>query len=176
MSDIPGRLLNGVFNRVLADDVSPALVEALKPLGLDLSAPLHDFYPRTTWYRALQVTAGTLYPDLAPEAQLRAMGRHIIHVLEDRGVVKGAWVTMARLMGPRRSFKQAAEFTSRSPVRVDIEERTKNEFEISIDAHEQPEFFVGLLEAAIGLLGGRDAHVEPIGPPGETHVFLARWR
>jgi uncharacterized protein (TIGR02265 family) len=176
MSDIPGRLINGVFNRVLADDVTPALVEALKPLGLDLSAPLRESYPRKTWYQALQVTAATLYPELSPDAQLRAMGRHIIHVLEDRGIVKGAWVTMARLMGPRRSLKQAAEFTARSPVRVGIEERTRNEFEVSIDADEQSEFFIGLLEATIDLLGGKDAHVEPIGPPGETHVFRVRWR
>lgn len=176
MSDIPGKLINGVFNRVLAEDVTPALVETLKPLGLDLSAPLHAHYPRQTWYRALEATAHALYPGKPPPEQLRALGRHIIDVLQRRGIVKSTWVSMARLMGPRRSLKQAADFITHSPVKVGIAERSKTEFEITVDSTEQPDFFIGLLEAAIGMLGGKHPHVVPVGPAGATHVFRASWR
>lgn len=176
MSDIPGKLINGVFNRVLAEDVTPALVETLKPLGLDLSAPLHAHYPRQTWYRALEATAQALYPGKPPPEQLRALGRHIIDVLQRRGIVKGAWVSMARLMGPRRSLKQAADYLGHSPVKVGIEERTRTEFEITVDATEQGDFFVGLLEATVGMLGGKHPHVVPVGPAGAAHVFHVSWR
>ena len=105
---IPGKLVKGVFQRALFADLSADLITALAAAGLDLSVPLHDAYPRTVWYRAIELTAASLFPDEAPDARLRRLGRHVIESLEARKLVKGPWLSMAKLMGPRRALSKAA--------------------------------------------------------------------
>lgn len=152
---IPGKLVEGVFKRVLAPDLTPGLITELAATGVDLSVPLPPSYPRTTWYRAVALTAKALFPDAAPPEQLRKFGAHVIHALQRQHLIKGAWLSMARLMGPRRALRQAMDFTDRSPVKVTITERSKHEFAITADDTEQPEFLAGLLEAAIAMMGGK---------------------
>jgi uncharacterized protein (TIGR02265 family) len=104
------------------------------------------------------------------------MGGHIITSLQARGIIKATWLTMARLMGPRRALKQAMDFTDRSPVKVTITERAKNEFSIEVDDPEQPDFLAGLLEAAIAMLGGKAPEVSlEAAREGSSH-FRATWR
>ncbi|MGV3624966.1 MAG: DUF2378 family protein [Archangium sp.] len=176
MSTIPGKLVEGLFNKVLAPDVSPALKTQLAEAGVDLSAPPPPTYSRATWYRAIELTAASVFPSDAPPEQLRKLGSHIIESLQTRGIIKGAWLSMARLMGPRRALRQAMDFLDRSPVKLEITERSKTEFEIYVDDPEQPEFLAGLLQRAITLLGGKDAAVSPLLPRPGASVFRATWR
>lgn len=173
---IPGKLVEGVFKRVLAADLTPELITKLASVGVDVSAPMEPAYPRTTWYLAVELTAKTLFPEDGLSVQLRRLGGHIISSLQSRGIIKGAWLSMARLMGPRRALKQAMDFTDRSPVKVTITERAKNEFSISVDDTEQPDFLAGLLEAAIAMLGGKAPEVSlEAAREGSSH-FRATWR
>lgn len=175
MSTIPGKLVDGVFKKVLAPDLSAGLKTELASAGLDLSAPAPDHYPRTTWYRAIELTAQQLFPSEAGPAQQRRLGIHIIESLQSRGIVKGAWLTAARFMGPRRALKQAMDFTDRSPVKVTITERSKSEFLVTADDTAQPEFLAGLLEAAIKMLGGKSPSVALEGIKGNESHFRATW-
>lgn len=173
---IPGKLVEGVFKRVLAADLTPDLITRLASVGVDVSGPMEPTYPRTTWYLAVELTAKTLFPDDGLSVQLRRLGGHIISSLQSRGIIKGAWLSMARLMGPRRALKQAMDFTDRSPVKVSITERAKNEFLISVDDTEQPDFLAGLLESAIAMLGGKAPEVSlEAAREGSSH-FRATWR
>ncbi len=176
MSEIPGKLVEAVFKRVLAPDLTPALTAQLASVGVDLAAPMETNYPRTTWYLAIELTAKALYPNDELPTQLRKLGGHLINSLQSRQIVKGAWLAMARLAGPRRALKQAMDFTDRSPVKLTITERSKTEFEISVDDTEQPDFLGGLLEAAITMLGGRNASVKLEGARESAAQFLASWR
>lgn len=176
MSEIPGKLVESVFNRVLAPDVTPALKAQLAAVGVDLSGPMQLNYPRTAWYLAIELTAKTLYPEEPLPAQLRKLGSHIISSLQTRQIIKGAWLTMAKLMGPRRALKQAMDFSDRSPVKITITERSKSEFEILVDDAEQPEFLAGLLETAIGMLGGKNPGVSLEGTREGSSLFRATWR
>ncbi len=165
-------MFEGVFKRVLAADLTPALEQHLKAVGLDLTAPLLPTYPRTVWHQAIDTTARELFPaDVATE-QLRKLGTHLVEALKSRGVIAAPVLAMARFAGPRRTLKQALEFLDRSPVQLTVSERSKTEFEVKADTTEQPEFLVGLLTATIELLGGKAAQVRALSPG----VFLASWK
>ena len=173
---IPGKLVAGVFKRVLAPDLTPELSKQLASIGLDLSGPMEPSYPRTTWYIAVELTAKALFPDDELSVQLRRLGGHIIACLQSREIIKGTWLTMARLMGPRRALKQAMDFADRSPLKLIITERAKTEFAISVDDTEQPDFLAGLLEAAIAMLGGKAVEVSLEGTHDGSSHFRATWR
>jgi uncharacterized protein (TIGR02265 family) len=174
---ISGKLVDGLFRRVLAGDVTVDLKGTLAMLGLDLSpARLEPEYPRALWYEAVAATAKALYGNQAPEQQLRHLGLHVIDSLQRRHIVKGPWIAMARLAGPRRALRQATEYLDHSPVKLVLNERSKTEFEIVVEDHEQPEFLAGLLEGAITLLGGKHTHVVVAGQRGHSTVFSATWR
>ena len=176
MSTLPGKMVDGVFKRVLASELTPALITQLAEVGLDVSIPTPPTYPRHVWYRAIELTAQALYPGLPHAEQLRKLGGHLIGALQSKEIIKSTWLTMARFMGPRRALKQAMDFTARSSIKLSISELSKTEFEIGVDDREQPDFLAGLLEAAIGMLGGKSASVALKGPQGESNLFRATWR
>lgn len=171
MSELPGKLFQGVFGRVLQAEITPELRHALGEAGLDLAA-LQASYPTALWFTAVALTSRALFPDDAPPEQLRRLGEHLVAALQSRGIVKGPWLTMARLAGPRRALRQAMDFLGRSPVKVTITERSKTEFELFVDAAEQPEFFEGLFSASLLTLGAKKPVVRALGEPGR---FLASW-
>ena len=172
---ISGKLVDGVFRRVLAEDVSLTLKDELAQNGLDLGA-LAPSYPREVWYRAVALTAAALFPQELPEAQLRSLGRHVIRSLESRRVIRGPWLAMARLMGPRRALRQAAGHLHESPVALSVTERSRSEVEIVVEELEQPEFLVGLLEAACTALGARHCRVTVEGRSATGTTFGVSWR
>jgi uncharacterized protein (TIGR02265 family) len=172
MNPIPGKLVESVFRRVLAADITPELKTQLAEAGLDVSGPMQPSYPRPVWYQAIELTAKTLFPQDPLPSQLRKLGAHIISSLQSRQIIKSSYLTMAKLMGPRRAIKQAMDFTDRSPIKLTITERSKTEFEVSVDDTHQPEFLTGLLEQAITMLGGKNASVTSAGEGS----FRATWR
>ncbi len=175
MSPIPGKLVEGVLKRVLAGDVTPALTSELAAIGIDLSAPLLALYPREVWYQAVALTANALFPQLDSGLQLRQLGKHIIDCLQTRRVVKGHWLTMAKLAGPSRALKQAIELTQYGPVKLTIAQLAKRDFEIVAEETQQSEFLGGLLEGAIALLGGKNPSVVVTAAREASTVFRATW-
>jgi len=173
---IPGRLVEGVFRKVLGPELTPELLEQLAGIGVDLSVPFHPAYPRPTWYRAIALTAAALYPKEEPPSQLRHLGRHVIHALKERDVIKGPWLSMARLMGPRRALKQAADFAKGGPIHLALTEKGKHEFEVHVEEGQQPELLAGLLEGAVTMLGGKEPRAEIAAHSEHATTFLLRWR
>lgn len=174
---VPGQLVKGVFQRVLFQDLSADLIGSMATAGVDLSAPLQSSYPKATWVRVIELTSQSLYPDEAEPDRLRQLGRHIIEALQARKLVKGPWLSMAKLMGPRRALKQAAEMgVQYSPVRLDVKERSSKELEIDLDEDAQPEFLAGLLEGLVEALGGKDARVRIESAANGRAVMAATWR
>ena len=176
MTNIPGKLVEGVFKKVLVQDLTPDLIAQLAAVGVDLAVPVPPDYPRTAWYLAVELAAKALFPTEPLPVQLRKLGGHIIHSLQSRHIIKGPWLSMARLMGPRRALKQAMDFTDRSPVKLTLTERAKNEFAITVDDTEQSDFLAGLLEAAIAMLGGKNPTVALEATREGVSHFLATWR
>lgn len=174
-SRIPGKLVDGVFRKALAADLTPTLLEQLAAVGLDVSLPQQQPCERDVWYRAVGVMAAALYPQQLPPAQLRGLGRHLIQALKTRNIIKGGWLSMAKLLGPRRALLKAADFAKGSPITLTLVERGKHEVEVSVDEAEQLEFLAGLLEGAVELLGGRTASAEILRREPGGATFVARW-
>lgn len=170
---LPGKLFDGVFRRALGPQLTVELKAALLAEGLDLDA-LQPTYPRAVWYRAIGCTAEALFPG-DPSGQ-RRLGKHIMTMVDERHLIKGPWLGLARLLGPRRALRQAADHVEHSPIRLSIFEKATTEFEILVDEVEQPEFLAGLLEGAIALLGGREPRAVVQGARGAGTVLSARWR
>jgi uncharacterized protein (TIGR02265 family) len=174
---IPGKLVKGVFQRVLFADLSADLITALAGAGLDLSVPLQEAYPRPVWYRSIELTADSLFPDAEPMSRQRRLGRHIIDALESRKLLKGPWLSMAKLMGPRRALTQAAEMGAQySPVNLSVRERSSKELEVTVSEDQQPEFLAGLLEGLVGVLGGKAPSVKVESAGNGRAVMAASWR
>jgi uncharacterized protein (TIGR02265 family) len=178
MSDkpIPGKLIEGVFRRVLAQDLTPELQRKLVESGLDLDQGLKAEYPRETWYRAIEETAKALYPREESAAQLRRLGRHIVESLDSRKIVKGPWLSMAKFLGPKRAMLKAAEHSERfSPVKLELHEKSGKEVEVHVEEDRQLDFLAGLLEGLVGALGGKSPHVRVMSTDGLKSVLSAQW-
>lgn len=172
---IPGKLVTAVFGQVLKQDLTADLVAALAEAGLDLQDEAGETVPRAVWDRAVQLTAESLYPDDAEG--LRKLGRHVITVLPKRGLVKGPWLSIAKLMGVRRALKQGAELGTgaASPVHATVIDRGSREVEVHLDEGRQSELLAGLLEGIISLLGGREVHVMIASAAPAHSVLVASW-
>ncbi len=174
---IPGKLVGAVFGRVLAQDLTPELKHQLAREGVDVALPQPDSVPRETWDRAMEVTAAALFPKAEPPDALRHLGRHVVTVLPTRGLLKGPWLSMAKLLGPKRALKQGAELgVSNSPIHVKVVDRGSREVEVHIDDGKHPELLAGLLEGLVSILGGRDVHVLVASAQPASSVLIASWR
>lgn len=177
MEPIPGKLVKSLFQRVLFPDLSAQLIQSLATAGVDLSAPLLDSYPRPAWYAAITLTADSLFAEQAADTRLRSLGRHILTALDSRKLIKGPWLSMAKLMGPKRALKQAVDMGgSSSPVRLEIRELGSKELEVTVAEDQQTEFLAGLLEGLVEVLGGKSARAT-VGKSGNgSAVFSVSWR
>lgn len=177
MEHIPGKLVKGVFQRVLFQDLSADLIQSLADAGIDLSVPVKEAYPRPVWYRSIELTADSLFPDTAQSQRLRQLGRHLIESLDTRKLLKGPWLSMAKLMGPRRALKQAADLGAQySPIHLDVKERSAKELEVTVAEDQQTEFLAGLLEGLLEVLGGKSPHVKVLSVANGRAVMAASWR
>jgi uncharacterized protein (TIGR02265 family) len=176
MKRLPGKLVDGVFRKVLAQDMTPALSEALRNCGLDLASPTPSEVEVTVWNQCIDVTAQALFPEEAEPT--RVLGRHILASLESRGFVKGPWLSVARLMGPRRALRQAAQFVEKdknSPLKLQLRELAANVFEVTAHDAQQPAFLAGLLEGVVLGLKGKNAKAELASFDAATAVFRLSW-
>ncbi len=177
LENVPGQLVKAVFQRVLFQDLSAELIGALAKAGLDLSVPVQPAYPKAVWCQSIELTAESLFPEAAPDARLRRLGRHLIESLESRRLVRGPWLSMAKLMGPRRALKQGAEMGAQfSPVALHVKERSSKLLEVSLEEDAQPEFLAGLLEGLVEALGGKSAQVTIESVVHGRAVMAASWR
>ena len=172
---IPGKLVDGVFRRVLHDEIKPDLAALLLHAGLDVKAPSPAQVDKDVWYRSVELTAASLFPNAA-DGQ-RKLGRHVIDSLQKKHLVKGPFLTMAKLLGVKRALKQAAEYSETfSPVALSLEDRGGKDVEIHAEEGNQLEFLAGLLEGLVSALGGRDVKVDIASKSPMKSVFAVAWK
>lgn len=172
---VPGKWVDGIFRRVLASDVTPELSAQLAQAGLDVSVPAPKDVPREVWNRAVELAAKAIFPnDAVPQ---RRLGVHLIASMQSRGFVKGPWLTMAKLLGPRRALRQAAEHAdSFSPVPLQLIEKSSREFEVRADDGSQPDFLAGLLHGLVEALGASGVQVAVLLRTDDRVAFSVSWR
>ena len=173
-STIPGKLIDAVFRRVLHDEIAAPLEAQLLAAGVNVNAPAAAEVAKEIWYQAIELTAAALFP--GHDGQ-RRLGRHVLDSLQSKKLVKGPFLTMAKMLGPKRALKQAAQYSDAfSPVPLRLEERDGKEVEVHADEGHQIDFLAGLLEGLVAALGGKDVRVLVDSQTSEKTVFVASWK
>jgi uncharacterized protein (TIGR02265 family) len=174
--DIPGKLVQSVFQKVLKDEVDDVLAQDLSALGISLAGPVPLVYPRAVWHAAVARTARQLFEGAPPPVQLRRLGRHLLEVVDRRQLLRGPWVAMARLAGPRRVLRQAADHSHHrdSPLHFRVVDNGRG-VDVLTPERDQPEFLAGVLEGLVQVLGGRGAEAR-IDDGGEELRLQLTWR
>lgn len=157
---VNGSVLRGIFEKALAGEVSDELGGRLADVGVDLGN-LAERYPFEVWLRAMELTATELFPGQPQDEALKHLGAHVVRGLQRNGVIKGPFLTMAKLMGPRRALREVASRTSAESawLRMDFTEAGPRACTLTINDGGVAELFAGALEPLIELLGGKRAMV-----------------
>jgi uncharacterized protein (TIGR02265 family) len=175
MKSVPAKLVNAVFRRVLAQDLTPSLEQQLVLVGLDVSKPAEGDTDKAVWDKSIETTARALFAN-EPSA-LRALGRHVVVSLDSRKLIKGPWLSMARLLGVKRALKRAAQSTDAGfPITFALKEVSTQAVEVTSSESAQPEFLAGLLEGLVLLLKGREPKVVVSSVQPANAVFAIEWR
>jgi uncharacterized protein (TIGR02265 family) len=97
-----------LFLEVLKGEVTPALSDELKRLGLDLSKPLRPAYPVPVWNAVLEATSRALYPSDPIDVATRRLGERMLEGY-NRTLIGKAVIALAKIIGPRRAAKRTQQ-------------------------------------------------------------------
>lgn len=173
---VSGKWVEGLFNRALGPSINHELSAMLEAEGLHLSRPMQHSYPRERFVTWVRIAARELFPGKEPALQLRALGGKVVEDLRAAGDIKGAVLTMAKFMGPRRVLRQLADYVQgQSSLRVKVEDSGRSGANIELNDGELADFVAGSLEVILPLIGARGAKVETTQTTPERSVLQLRW-
>jgi uncharacterized protein (TIGR02265 family) len=169
--------VQGLFHIALRGRLSGSARESLREVGLDLDGDLTPAYPITTWLQCLEIARRDVWPDLPPDESWRLLGQ---------AVLEGSMATMvgrvmaaaARALGPRMSLGQFDRGfrASNNFQRSRLTERAPTAYEMWIsDIVGRPTYYVGLLEAALKMMGARAPRVSVLRREEPACVFFLEW-
>ena len=152
----------GFFVRGLGAALTPALREALKPLGFDFSRPLLPAYPVSRWNEALFVVRRHVHPSLSDDEGIRLLGERMIDGYNETMVGK-AVLSMARLIGPRRTVGRTRKNwrSGNNYSEVEVVEHAPNDFSILMNEPGAARWVSqGLLSAGLRFAGAKSLRVD----------------
>lgn len=150
-----------LFLEVLRGEVTPALNEQLKALGLDLSKPLRPAYPVDVWNAVLEATARALYPADQIDVSMRRLGQRMIDGY-NLTLVGKAVIALAKIIGPRRAAKRTQQNwrSGNNYTVADVVELAPTDFRIVLNEGGVSRWVsAGLLEAGLTMAGARNMQV-----------------
>lgn len=170
--------VQGLFLVALHGRLSRAARESLRDAGLDLDQDLRPAYPFAAWLRWQDIALRDVWPDLERDEALKKLGRVVIDGLM-RTMLGRVMSTAARTLGPRlgmgqldRGFRMSNNFQC-----CRVKERGPDACELWInDIADRPTYYVGLLEAALGVMGARESRLTVLRHESPACTFLAEWR
>lgn len=158
-------VLEALYERALAGEVTPRLKERLRPLGLDLDRPLPTSLPITAYARCLQITAAEIYPDLSPEQGMYELARRL---------TRGYWTSpvgmatelLVRRVGPHRMLSWMGRIFRAVDTysKVTVTEEGPRRFRVQTNAVDVPPGYGrGVMEEMLRMSGALEPHVEELG-------------
>jgi uncharacterized protein (TIGR02265 family) len=169
--------------------VTPALREALRPLGVDLEH-LSPAYPLADWDAFVRLTARTFFPDLADDAAHRRMGREFMQGYVQTGVGRAAML-MARVIGPRRMLERMGRNFRTAGNSIDAVTTVVGPNEVEVETRMLPAFLhewagrpsvmvhyrAGILEGSLDVIGASpEAEVRAYDVAAQVTRYRVRWR
>jgi uncharacterized protein (TIGR02265 family) len=101
-------VFDGLINKALKKDMTPALKARLQALGLEPGGKLKPLYPHTVWVDMLNAIAHELMPTLSKEAAFRALGARVVNGYFDT-LIGITLKQVLRVMGVRRALGRMAQ-------------------------------------------------------------------
>jgi len=165
--------------RGVGDQLTPDIKAELVRIGFNIDQPLLPAYDSTSWQRAVDLIAKSLYPDLTMSEAQRRLGESTVHGFE-RTTLGKAMVAVSKLIGSRRALMRFAgsSRSSNNYSRMEAREISPNEIEFLLLPYEGwPEYVAGCLSALVDMTGGKDPRITVVShdPEAERLVLRVRW-
>ena len=179
------------IRRMTDGKLSPACRQELRVLGFDFDKPLLSAYPLGPWERATELILGELFPLLPlPEARIE-LGRLFMKGFAETAIGSAA-VMFGKAIGVRRTLSRMTrnmrngnnytetELVEHGPGHIELITRMLPSFlgEWANKPSPLGEQFVGVLRAAMELLGAKEAVVtlKAYDPRIRQTSYDVRWR
>lgn len=166
-------VFEGLFAKVLKP--SGKFADDLRGIGFDPDRPVPK-YPTRVWNAALQVAARHVCPGQPHEQAMRSLGKQFIQGFY--GTIVGHMIRVTLpILGPLRVLQRLPKNYEmvRTDVKMDVTQTGPKQVQIDVkDAHAEPHFTCGLIEAAaqnpkIRLIANVARH------EGGTYTLQVRW-
>jgi len=172
-----GNTVHGLF-QLAHGRLSAGARSALGRMGLELEAPPQPFYPLSIWRLSLDIIVRELYPDLQRDEAYRRLGQRMVLDVSESVLGRGM-LALGRALGPRRllmrmnhNFRNADNY-----VQMQLTELSPTAYEVWInETLGLPSYYQGILEAALGATGVREAHVRSLRVDGGSCTYHVEWR
>jgi uncharacterized protein (TIGR02265 family) len=158
---VGGKVVAGLYGKALAKWMTPEAREQLKAAGIDSDA-WADSYAYEVWVDGLKRVSASLFPEQVPQAALRSLGARVIEGVRALGVVKSAFLTMAKFAGPKRLIRQlnGQHIKGVDFLRIQVNEKGPKTMEVELNDVECLPLVAGATEAALEALGVREGRVD----------------
>lgn len=167
-----------LFQKALASDVTPALKERLRALGLELDRPLLPGYPAALWPKVVRATTDALYPGVPFAEASRKLGHRFITAYFDTMMGKAVAMVM-RTLGPKRSLERL-ERTLRSTnnyQRTKVTERGPQQMELWVaEVNGVSGWFQGMFDGVVEHLALKEGTSQLLSDDGVSATFLVSWK
>lgn len=147
---VSGKLVHGLWGRVLGGSLPPALVAELEAQGLDAKA-IDTSVPWSTFLAGAQKTAQVLYPGASDG--LERLAERVVQGV--RAQIPGAVLTVGKLMGPKRVLEKAAaqELKGITWLKLQYQELGRKEVALTVNEPAATPFLLGALRGLLAQLG-----------------------
>ncbi len=158
---VGGKVVAGLYGKALAKWMTPEAREQLKAAGIDADA-WAESYPYEVWLDGLKRVSAQMFPEQLPPAAMRSLGVRVIDGVRALGVVKSAFVTMAKFAGPKRLIRQlhGQHIKGVDFLRIQVHEKGPKTVEVEVNDVDCLPLVAGATEAALEALGVRDGRVD----------------
>lgn len=162
--------------RSVQDRLTPQVVEGLKAMGLDTTAPLLPTYSHTVFIDVVTYLAGQLHPGVDRDAATTLVGRDFMDAYGET-MVGRAMIAMIRLIGPRRALERLTrEFrTGNNYSETRLTPRGEREYELWVNEVRLPGWYLGILSRGLELAGAKGVKVGLISRQGTDGTFHVSW-
>ncbi|MFP2929473.1 DUF2378 family protein [Pyxidicoccus sp. 3LG] len=170
--------VQGLFLIGLGNRLSVATRASLREAGLDLDQDLLPAYPLNTWLKCQDIVLRGVWPDLERDEAQRRLGHVVIEGLMST-MLGRVMAAAARTLGPRLALTQLNRgfHGSNNYQESRVKEREPGVCELWInDIAGRPAYYVGVLEAALGVMGARKARVSILRHEAPACTYLVEWQ
>lgn len=165
----------GLFVRALQP--RGPFADALRAAGFDPEAPLLPRYPARAWRECVEVARHFTFPELAPEAGLRALGARFLGGFLETLTGRLIGGTLPRV-GPAGLMKVLPRYLLMARAGVDVHATREDACAWRLEArdpHGLPDFLAGYLEAGLGRAGAAGGRVAVLERRPEGFTLRVAW-